>query len=249
MLDKKYINRIWKHKSYKKKKSLLSEHPTAEEKEAYIAFQMDQVFKHNYSKHSQVKSEITDHFIEALTNDGQALSKEEFILSYEALYDSFGKGQGIRKMVYDRVKIKQIEESKIATRFKHIDNIIMPGIIGASSVTIFDGSSYFGKLLVYVSFLTLSILLLHATYKLTSLNFQRYSNTNDNKHKGVIAKNLKWVVISLFATALYFSIDETIFSSRFFAFVLFGVSYFIWRRYTIDHIRHQELSNKLSPSK
>lgn len=226
----------------------LSKYPSLEERQAYITYKIDQVFKNNYSNHVQVKTEVTDHFIEAIESSPNQLTKEEFILKYKELYNSFGKGAGIRKMVYDRVKIKQIEESKIATRFRHIDNIVMPGIIGASSVTIFDDSSGIGKYLIYISFITLSILLLHAAYKLSSFNFQRYSNTNDKKHKDVIAKNLKWVAISLFATAFYFTLDETILSSRFFAFVLFGVSYFTWRRYTIDHIRQSELSNELRPT-
>ncbi len=227
---------------------VLSEYPTPEERQAYVTYKIEQVFKNNFSNHTQVKTEVTDHFIEAIESSPNQLTKAEFLAKYEELYNSFGKGSGIRKMVYDRVKIKQVEESKIAIRFRNIDNIVMPGIIGASSVTILDGSSGIGKYLVYISFITLSILLLHATYKLTSLNFQRYSNNNDNKHKGVIAKNLQWVAISLFATAFYFTLDETILSSRFFAFVLFGVSYFTWRRYTIDHIRHSELSSKLRPT-
>ena len=46
----------------------------------------------------------------------------------------------------------------------------------------------------------------------------------------VIAKNLKWIIISLSAPAFYFMLTETFLSFPFFALSLFGVSYIIWRK-------------------
>lgn len=222
----------------------LSEYPTPEERQAYVIHKIEQVFKNNFSNHAQVKTEVTDHFIEAIESCPNQLTKEEFILKYKELYNSFGKGSGIRKMVYDRYKVKQIENYEVAKRFRNIDNFVMPAVIGFASPILMDSSYGIGKFLVYISFTTLSVLLLHATYKLASLNLQTYSNNNDIKHKGVIAKNMKWVLISLCASVFYFTQNETFLSSRIFAFLLFGVSYLIWRKYTIDHIRHKEWNNK-----
>ena len=224
---------------------VLSEYPTPEERQAYVTYKIEQVFKNNFSNHTQVKTEVTDHFIEAIESSPNQLTKAEFLAKYEELYNSFGKGSGIRKMVYDRVKIKQVEEYEIVKNFYLFDIAFVSGIIGAHSVILLDSTSGTGRHLVYLSLIALSILLLFATTQIASLHFSKLKGYNEHRFIRLILKNIKWIIISLFSIAFYFSLNETLIGAKFLALMIFVAAYYNCRRYYINQAQHKRRINQV----